>query len=133
MLKFSRGGPPPTPPTRGGHPLLCSSPLAPLMLVHAFGVGNTKKILVTPLLWLPIFVLVRGLCITPIPKYCNAWYEGISRISQWSDIGPSWPSCSQSLLGPGFFFLLYRIGPLPFSTACCKRRLKSETNDCFPC
>ena len=32
---------------------------------------------------------------------------------------------------PGFF-LLYRIGPLPFSMACRKRRLKSETNGCFP-
>ena len=29
-------------------------------------------------------------------------------------------------------FLLYRIGPLPFSMACRKRRLKSETNGCFP-
>ena len=28
-----------------------------------------------------------------IPKYCNVWYEEISRISQWSDTGPSWPSC----------------------------------------
>ena len=28
---------------------------------------------------------------------------------------------------------LYRIGPLPFSMACHKRRLKSEMNDCFPC
>ena len=33
--------------------------------------------------------------------------------------------------GPGFF-LLCRIGPLPFSMACRKRRLKSETNSCFP-
>ena len=33
--------------------------------------------------------------------------------------------------GPGFF-LLYRIGPLPFSMACRKRRLKSDTNGCFP-
>ena len=36
--------------------------------------------------------------------------------------------------GPGFFFFfkLYRIGPLPFSMAFRKRRLKSETNGCFP-
>ena len=33
---------------------------------------------------------------------------------------------------PLFFFLLYRIGPLPFSMACSKRRLKSEINGCFP-
>ena len=33
--------------------------------------------------------------------------------------------------GPGFF-LLYRIGPLPLSMVCRKRRLKSETNGCFP-
>ena len=33
------------------------------------------------------------LCFNPIPKYCNVWYEGIFRISQWSDTGPSWPSC----------------------------------------
>ena len=41
----------------------------------------------------PLVVLVRGLCFKPIPKYCNAWYEGLSCISQWSDTGPSWPSC----------------------------------------
>ena len=29
--------------------------------------------------------------------YCNVWYEGISRISQWSDTGPSWPSCLTTL------------------------------------
>ena len=28
-----------------------------------------------------------------IPKYCNVWYEGNLHISQWSDTGPSWPSC----------------------------------------
>ena len=33
------------------------------------------------------------LCFRPIPKYCYVWYEGISCISQWSDTGPSWPSC----------------------------------------
>ena len=35
------------------------------------------------------------LCFKPIPKYFNVWYEdeGILRISQWSDTGPSWPSC----------------------------------------
>ena len=36
-------------------------------------------------------------------------------------------------VGSWFFFLLYRIGPLPFSMACRKRRIKSETNGCFPC
>ena len=35
-------------------------------------------------------------------------------------------------VGSRGFFLLYRIGPLPFSMACRKRRLKSETNGCFP-
>ena len=29
-------------------------------------------------------------------------------------------------------FSLYSIGPLPFTMACRKRRLKSETNGCFP-
>ena len=33
--------------------------------------------------------------------------------------------------GPGFF-LLNRIGPRPFSMACRRRRLKLETNGCFP-
>ena len=32
----------------------------------------------------------------------------------------------------GPLVLLYRIGPLPFSMACRKRRLKSEMNGCFP-
>ena len=37
--------------------------------------------------------LLVVLCCKPIPKYCNFWYEGISHIGQWSDTGPSWPSC----------------------------------------
>ena len=37
----------------------------------------------------------------PIPKYCNDWYEGIFRISKWSDTGSSWPSCYK-FLSPGF-------------------------------
>ena len=32
--------------------------------------------------------VLRVLCFKPIPKYCNIWYEGILRISQWSDKGP---------------------------------------------
>ena len=39
--------------------------------------------------------------------------------------------CGQSPWDPGVF-LLYRIEPLPFSMACRKRRLKSETNGGFP-
>ena len=33
------------------------------------------------------------LCFKAILKYCNVWYEEILHISQWSDTGPSWPSC----------------------------------------
>ena len=35
------------------------------------------------------------------PKYCNVWYEGILRVSQWSHTGPSWLSC---FLFPQCFF-----------------------------
>ena len=43
------------------------------------------------------FSLFLGvLCFKPIPKYFNVWYEGNLHISQWSDTGPSWPSCSFS-------------------------------------
>ena len=38
------------------------------------------------------------LCFKPIPKYCNVWYEGILRISQWSNTGPSWPSFFDDIL-----------------------------------
>ena len=49
-----------------------------------------------------LFVRIHGyqfysflgvLCFKPIPKYFNVWYEGNLQISQWSDTGPSWPSC----------------------------------------
>ena len=50
-------------------------------------------------------------------QHClHVWKQGLSFEFPW---------------GPGVF-LLYRIGPLPFSMACRKRRLKSETNGCFP-
>ena len=31
--------------------------------------------------------------LTQIWLYCNVWYEGNLHINQWSDTGPSWPSC----------------------------------------
>ena len=38
---------------------------------------------------LRILVLSHAL----LAEYRNAWHVGILRMSQWSDTGPSWPSC----------------------------------------
>ena len=38
----------------------------------------------------PVLGVLRS---KPVPKYCNVWYERCLCFSQWSDTGPSWPSC----------------------------------------
>ena len=108
MLKFSWGRPPEPPYKRGTPPLLLSP-------TRAFGVRNTKKILVTPLRWVTFCHLGSRKIDTGIHKYnYRCIYSIIDVIIQWIPL-----NCNPDN-GDFRLFVTFLLAPILFPFRQCK-------------
>ena len=67
----------------------------------------------------------------PIPKYCNVLYEGILCISQWSDTGPSWPSCyiHAKQMFPGYTRIILSVEVSVYVSVCVQNSSFYQSSD----